>query len=106
MTACWLVKRQVVVANSRLQHILRQRYDLKQPHRLNRKETFASRPTRSGRRATMTDHAEGRGANKTLYGIEFRKRQGASCWDGVLPLEEHVKQDVGIEQYPERLFPL
>ena len=64
---------------------------------------FARGPTGTRRCPAVTDHPERRRAHETYDGIEFGKRQGASRWDGVLPLAEDVEQDIGVEQYAQRL---
>lgn len=77
-----------------------------QPHGLLRESPFARGPARTKRCPAVTDYYERRPPHEAIDGIEFSECQAASRRIGVLPLAEDIEQDLGVEQYAQRILAL
>ncbi len=86
-----IFERQKFVTKRGSKYFLRQWQDLKKPHQFACEAPFAVLSTRSGSRAVVADHPEGRCANVAFDRIGFGEGQGARRRIRILPLEKYIQ---------------
>ena len=85
------------------EHFFRQRKIPKQSHGFFGEHAPPPCPAGSGRWPVTANHPESGCAYETTHGVQLRKGKNAGRRNGVLPLQENIKQNVGIEENTERL---